>query len=171
MDNSGFGVAPASAPERPSSAEKEFAKLQLHSQIKSGANWFYWIAGLSLVNTIAALSGTNWRFILGLMLTQVIDVVASELGSVGKTAGLVADLFLAGIFVVFGLFAGKAQKWAFITGMVVFALDTCLAVLGQDWFGIIFHAYALWAIWTGLRKISELRALEAPEPPILSSSF
>src|SRR4051794_33834386 len=41
----------------------------LEKQIKSGADWFFWIAGLSLVNSFVALSGKGWGFILGLGIT------------------------------------------------------------------------------------------------------
>ena len=34
-------------------------------QLRSGASWFYWVAGLSLINTIAAFSGSSWTFIGG----------------------------------------------------------------------------------------------------------
>src|SRR5438552_15642153 len=36
----------------------------LEKQLKGGGSWFYWIAGLSLVNTVIALSGSGTRFIL-----------------------------------------------------------------------------------------------------------
>ena len=133
------------------------AALQLQTQVKTGANWFYWIAGLSLVNTIAALSGSDWRFILGLGLTQFVDAVATQVGGVGKIAALVIDFFIAGIFIVFGVFAGKAMKWAFIVGMTLFALDTLLCVLVQAWLSVAFHAYAMWAIWRGYSAIGELQ--------------
>ena len=36
------------------------------ARLKSGASWFYWIAGLSLINSISAAAGSTWRFIVGL---------------------------------------------------------------------------------------------------------
>src|SRR5512138_3090367 len=49
--------------------------MALDARIKSGAAWFYWIAGLSLINSVAALSGSKWGFILGLGITQVFDAI------------------------------------------------------------------------------------------------
>ncbi len=121
--------------------------------MKAGANWFYWIAGLSLVNTIAALSGTNWRFLLGLGVTQVVDAVAKDIGSVGKGAALVVNAFIAGVFILFGVFANKGMKWAFIVGMIFFGLDTLLEVLFSDWIGVAFHGYVLWCLWRGYSAI------------------
>ena len=45
----------------------------------SGANWFYWIAGLSLVNTILLYTGSEWVFVVGLGVTQLIDGIAIEI--------------------------------------------------------------------------------------------
>lgn len=83
MENTSFGQAPA--PD-PTSVDRQMALLELENALKSGANWFYWIAGLTLVNTIAAMSGSTWRFILGLAITQIVDVVAQDLGSTGRIA-------------------------------------------------------------------------------------
>ena len=41
-------------------------KLRLENQFKSGAGWFFIIAGLSIVNSIIILSGGSWSFIVGL---------------------------------------------------------------------------------------------------------
>jgi len=42
---------------------------ELQNQAKSGANWFYWIAGASLVNTIIFLFNGRVSFIIGLGIT------------------------------------------------------------------------------------------------------
>lgn len=96
------------------------------AQVKSGASWFYWIAGLSLVNSIAAFSGSDWRFILGLGVTQLIDVLGQSIEGPGKFIALVLDLVAAGVLVLFGVFASKGHLWAFVVGMVLFALDGVL---------------------------------------------
>src|SRR5690349_21130602 len=44
-----------------------------------GANWFYWIAGLSLVNSAIFAFGGQVSFILGLSYTQVIDVFSDAI--------------------------------------------------------------------------------------------
>lgn len=157
MDNTSFGQATAPAPA-PSSADRQMELLQLENSLKSGANWFYWIAGLTLVNTVAAMSGSTWRFILGLAITQFVDAVAQDLGSTGRVAALVIDFFIAGLFVVFGVFANKQMKWAFIVGMGLFGLDTLLGVLAQDWIGVAFHVFALWAISRGYAAMKKLQA-------------
>jgi uncharacterized membrane protein YvbJ len=44
-------------------------KIQIERQMKSGAAWFFWIAGLSLINSIIIHSG--WSFIIGLGLLKL----------------------------------------------------------------------------------------------------
>ena len=53
-------------------------KLKTEGRFRNGANWFYWIAALSLINTIIVFSGGDWAFFFGLGVTQVVDVIAVQ---------------------------------------------------------------------------------------------
>ena len=83
-------------------------KIKIENQFRSGANWFFWIAGLSLVNSVILLTGSQWDFIVGLGITQIIDtiglVIAEEIGIAGKIIAGVFDIIAAGIVVLFGVF-------------------------------------------------------------------
>jgi hypothetical protein len=149
--------SPASAPQTftpPPGASQDAA---LVSQMKSGASWFYWIAGLSLVNSIAAATGSDWRFILGLGITQVFDVLGAEMGGPGKLVVLVLDLVVAGVLILLGVLGGKRHLWTFIVGMVLLALDTILFLLAQDWIGVGFHVFVLYCLFRGLQACRQLR--------------
>ncbi|MBI5383736.1 MAG: DUF4339 domain-containing protein [Verrucomicrobia bacterium] len=87
--------------------------------MKSGGSWFYWIAGLSLVNSVVALCGSEWGFILGLGVTQIFDALGQSLGGAGKAVVLGLDAVAAGVFILFGVFARKRHTWAFVVGMVL----------------------------------------------------
>ena len=103
------------------------SKLRLERQLKSGANWFFWIAALSLINSLISVVGGDWNFILGLGVTQVIDVIAaviaeeasSDVATVVRAIALFIDLGVLAAFVVLGIFARRGNKWFFIFGMVV----------------------------------------------------
>jgi hypothetical protein len=56
-------------------------RARLAHTLKSGGNWFFWIAGLSLITSILSLSGANWRFFLSLGITQIIDGFAAGLAT------------------------------------------------------------------------------------------
>jgi hypothetical protein len=130
----------------------------LESQRRSGGQWFYWIAGLSLINSALALAGQDWRFILGLGVTQLVQELTQESGTAGIKAGIVG-LAVIGLFAVIGQRAIQGYRWAFLLGTALFALDGAIFLLVQDWVGVGFHAFALIMI---LRGYSAARQLPAP---------
>ncbi len=139
-------------------------KLKIENQFKAGANWFFWIAGLSLINSVILLTGSEWSFIIGLGITQIIDsiglVLAEEVGIAGKIVALVFDVIAAGIFVLFGVFAKKRYTWAFVVGMILYAVDGLIFLLVMDWLSIGFHIFALFCIYGGFKASRKLADLE-----------
>jgi hypothetical protein len=127
------------------------------ARMRVSASWFYWVAGLSLVNSIMAFAGQSWRFIFGLGITQIIDEFASQMTGSGKMIALALNVAAAGIFVLFGFFAHKGHTWAFIVGMVLFALDGIILVLASAWLGVAFHAYVLFRLFQGFTACRELK--------------
>ena len=136
----------------------------LSQRARSGANWFYWIAVLSLVTSILSLSGSRWHFILSLGSTQIIDflgnTIAERLGNAAKVIAFVLDIFITGIFAGLGWMAGKRHLWAYILGMVLFGLDGLLLFLDQDWISAIFHALVIYWIFRGFQAAQQLATLE-----------
>ncbi len=153
-------------------------RLVLQGRMRSGMNWFYWIAGLSLINSGTYLFGANFTFVIGLGITQVIDgiftTIAQELGSGAewlRVVGVIIDLCVAGLFVLIGYVGRKRVRWPAIVGMVLYALDAVLMLVFKDFFGAAFHAWALFAIWTGLKAMRQLEAFEkAANPQIIGNS-
>ena len=146
---------PASPPSAPSSA----AHPALERQRRSGGQWFYWIAALSLINAVLAFSGQHWRFILGLGVTQLVQEMAAS-GSGGTIGGLVGVALIV-VFAVLGQRAVVGHRWAFVLGMILFGLDGLLFVLIQDWIGVGFHAFALVMIGRGYTAARQLPPLKA----------
>lgn len=143
----------------------------LERRYKSGANWFYWIAGLSLVTSIITFTGGSWRFLISLGTTQVIDGIAAAIaGEVGGSApqfiALVMDVFLTAIFVLFGVLANKKLLWAYILGMAAFVVDGLVSLLIQDFVGVIAHVVVLIFMVPGFmagRKLIELEQAMAAQ--------
>ena len=100
------------------------AKAILIRRTQAGANWFFYIAGLSVVNSIIFLLHQNIQFVVGLGTTQVINALSK-----GSVPGIVLGVIVAGIFALFGVFARKGQIWAFWVGMVLYLLDGLLILL------------------------------------------
>ena len=154
---SGPVTTPAPVTMQPVNAAAAGELAELEKRIKSGASWFYWIAALTLVNSVAIYSGREWGFILGLMFTQIVDHMARAGGL--PVAALVFDLFAVGVFILFGVFAGKRHLWAFIVGMLIYGVDGLLAVIGQVWIGVAIHAFAMFCLFVGLKAALRFRQL------------
>lgn len=142
-------------------------KYTLEQNIKRNLNWFYWIGGMSILNSIISATGSGITFVIGLGLTQVIDAIASgaaaELGSGGiivQIIGWVLNLVIAGFYLVEGALAKKHIKWFIILGMVFYALDAVLLLVFQDFLSALFHGLGLFGIFKGLQLIGSLKTLE-----------
>ena len=139
--------------------------LRIEKRFKSGANWFFWVAGLSIINSIIMHSGGQWGFIIGLGLTQFIDGIGLELareaGNLGIVITLILDGLAAGIFIAFGAFARKGYNWAFIIGMILYALDGMIFLLAKDYIGAGFHLFALFFMYGGFKANKSLKTAES----------
>lgn len=143
----------------------------LTKAIKGGGSWFYWIAALSVINTVTSMVGWDGSFLLGLGFTQLLDGFAKEIGRNAMYVIVPINLIVSGAYVLFGYFSCRAAKWAFVTGIVLYSLDTLLVgalLLGPVESGIIFmlafHAWALYSMSKGLKAVGLLQKLEAQQP-------
>lgn len=158
------GGAPETAPPVSPVAQEQAAAEALRAQHRSGASWFFWIAGLSLVNSVLALTGASMRFIFGLGITQVADALGgvAEGGGSGLAKGVAfgISLVVAGFVALFGWAALRRIHALYVLGMVLYVLDGLLTLVFQDWLGAGFHAFVLWGLWRGLAASRQLRRIE-----------
>lgn len=153
----GSGTSPSLDPV--SSAQIQ-QRMLLGQRLRGGASWFYWITGLSVINSIIVFSGSHWHFLAGLGITDVITYMAHKAGSAGTALAIIFNAFAMALFVLFGVFAHKRHTWAFLVGMTVYGLDALILLLGPDWFSIAFHAFALFQMFKGMQAGFELTELE-----------
>jgi len=163
--------------------------IQDHAKaFESGAKWFYWIAALSMVNSLIHLSQSDFTFVIGLGISQIVDGIAlaitQEAPEASNTIQLIAlalNGVFSGIFALFGWLALKRKGWAFVVGMAFYLLDGLLFLLIQDWLSLGFHVFALVCIgkgYIGLSKlnragVSVLPESESPlvlQPPVGTSA-
>lgn len=147
----------------------------LQQRCKSGARWFFWIAGLSLITSIVSFLGGGFAFFLSLGTTQIIDGfargLARELGDATKIVGLVLDVLVAGVFVLIGWLALKRHLWSFVVGMILFMLDGLILLAFQIWISFAFHLLVVFWVFKGYQAGRQLAALEietqaaSPPPP------
>lgn len=140
------------APET-QNVNKEVVQMNMDEAIdnvRQKAYWFYWIAGLSLINTFLAAKGMI--FIAGLAAAQIIDSVFIELtGDVNYIASLLAPI----AFIVLGYFAAKLNRWAFIVGGIFYLLDGFIYLAFQEWLAAGFHGFVLYKLYQGYKAITE----------------
>lgn len=145
---------------------------QLAARVKSGANWFYWIAGLSVINSLIFAFGGQVAFVAGLGFTQLIDAViqasVEDLGSPGlKAVAIVFSLVFVIVFALAGYFANKRFFTAFVIGVIIYGADTALVLFLLDsYIMAAFHAFALFFMVRGLMACRQLNAAMATTAPL-----
>jgi hypothetical protein len=139
----------------------------LERRMVSGADWFFWIAGLSVANLITAQVG--FVFLFGTLgSVEWISRLAWQSGANGGAITLAAQIAIAGLLCLFGIFGRRGQCWSFFAGMAVYALDGVLLALSDSssisgWLNIGFHIFALLGIFAGLKACNQLNAGPAPK--------
>lgn len=141
----------------------------LENKFRKGIGWFFWIAGLSIVNTISYLSGAKFAFVVGLGATQFVDGLMAgistqlvESATLIRAIGVAIDLVIAGLFVLFGYLGRKRNRGMIVAGMVLYVADAILLAVFKDFMSVAFHAIALGAIWGGLKALNQMEALDRP---------
>jgi len=128
-------------------------------RLKSGARWFYWVAGLSLANTVAALSGGHLPLAAGLGVIRVVEAVARKAGAVAAPPALAINAMAAGAFLIIGLWSNRCNQLVFGIGVVLYAADGVLLLPSRDWSSVAFHALALFFLCRGFAAGQQLRVL------------
>ena len=150
------------------SAFDDVAANEYRQHSISGARWFFWVAGLSIVNSIIIMNEGNWAFLAGLAVTEVISGLAlglsTELGTSVTIIAFVLDVFVAGIFALFGWFAQKGETWAFVVGLILYVLDGLIFVVFQEWLSVAFHAFVVYCLIRGLRANQNWKASQVQSP-------
>lgn len=124
----------------------------LEQRLARSANWFYWIAGLSLVNVFASQS--NYEFVLG-------SGAVEAAPAFGTIAAIVIDSCIIGGFAVLGYLAARRHTWAFVLGMVLYALDGLIFLFAKDWLAAGFHAFVLYVLFLGVQASIALNRIPA----------
>ena len=107
------------------------------AKIKGITIWFYIIAAFQVVAAFLAWS------------TGAADPTLA----VGATALVGLDLLIGALFVAFGYFAGKRRPWAFVAGIVLYAVRTALQLaFAFNPIVLIIRAFLIFRIWQGLQS-------------------
>ena len=141
---------------------------QLHARGTSGAGWFFWIAALSLINSVILLSGGDRHFVVGLGVTFIADAVAQgvadqnpEVAGVAKGIAFGFTVFVAAVVCLFGWLSRRPILPIFALGMILYLLDGLIYVKFGDWMSVGFHAFVLFGMWNGFNAYRQMKAMKA----------
>jgi hypothetical protein len=138
---------------------------KLNTAYQSSAHWFYWIAGLSALNSVLAAFGAGFVFVIGLGITQALGGIGlaldGPLGPAARFALLPLEFLVAGAFVGAGILALKGHRWAYITGTALYGLDALLCLAAGAWVELAFHGFVLFCLAAGLGAAAQLAKLRA----------
>ncbi|MBC7820905.1 MAG: hypothetical protein IAG10_28815 [Planctomycetaceae bacterium] len=144
------------------------AFMALKQNGDAGANWFFWIAALSLVNTAMAHGGADRHFIIGLSITAIVDAIAQAIGKENPEAATLAmgiaigfSVCVAVVVILFGWLARKRILWVFGIGMGLYLLDGLAYLALSDFLSAAFHGYALFSMSRGFGAYRQMAQLEA----------
>ena len=125
-------------------------------QTQQGGDWFFWVAGLSVVNAVLLLAHAPFGFFFSL----------GAAGFAARTGGglptyLAVVVVASAVIGLCGLFARSGARWAFLVGMGLYALDAIVCLSMGKYLEIAAHAYALFRIFQGFQAAGQLAALRA----------
>jgi hypothetical protein len=144
---------------------------KLEGAVRAAANWCYWIAGLTVVNAIAAATGSEFGFPMGSLFGMTAMQAAAGASAVAKGAAIIFNLGVVGFFVVMAIFARKEHRWAFVVAFVGYLLDSLILAIAPDVLSIALHALALFFLGGGIFTVKALRtaraAAAAAPPPLV----
>jgi len=129
------------------------ARVALVRRVEKGGRWFYWIAGLSLINFALYAIGSDLGFALGTAIDWFLDGV---LQAFAPSFTWLAHVVTIALFVFLGMRATAGATWAFVVGGILYAIDGLVFLLVADWIAIAIHAFALFGIVSALRALRKL---------------
>jgi hypothetical protein len=163
---------PDTGPDAQSAEQQEVRRrMLLLRRAKGGINWFYWVAGLTIINTIIFVTGRIPNYFLGLGVAQLVDgytvAVANgtEIAPLMHWVAAAMDLLLSSIFLLFGYRGQRSYRSWIVAGIVLYTLDGMVFLLLGVWLGVAFHAFVIYSLVRGLRAMDELNRIGPPGPP------
>ncbi len=166
-DASDDDAGPAPAPILDARAIAAIERAARLEPIRASAGWLLWIAGLSVVNVVMTVAGTQWSFAMGLVLSQLIaaigNVVAEGMATpvVAWIGGWIAAIPALGFAVLYP-FARDGRVWALALGTLAYAGDFALLLAlmadsgEMDPLGVGMHVWATFSLWTGWQAARKL---------------
>jgi hypothetical protein len=137
--------------------DDDSARHVTRTSVLHGADWFFWIAILSLINSLIVFYYQTPNTPLALGITRWLDGTTSGFNASMTTGGLITNLFVAAVLAVFGLLSRRGSDIAFVVGIFLYIIDAMLVIGLRDFFGFGVHLIALFFLVKGLLASRHIR--------------
>lgn len=132
-------------------------ELKQKNLILGGASWFLWIGILSTLNLIALIIHQNLQFIAGLGINYFIlgmmDGIRRATGVNLILLGYALTFIVSGLFIFIWKKSKQENKAIYLTGLIIYGLDTIIFVFTKEWFSLGFHVFALLMLGNGYNAL------------------
>jgi hypothetical protein len=137
--------------------DNDSARHVTRSSVLHAADWFFWLALLSITNTLVVYYYQTPNTPVALGLTQWLDGTSGVFNGVMSSGELLTNILIAGVLAGFGLMARRGSDLAFVVGIFLYVIDTFLTMGLGDFFGFGVHLTALFFIVKGLLASRHIR--------------
>ncbi|PYS97744.1 MAG: hypothetical protein DMF63_18940 [Acidobacteria bacterium] len=137
--------------------DDDSARHVTRTSVLHGADWFFWLAILSAINSLLVYYYQLPNTPVALGLTQWLDGTSSGFNATMSTSALVTNLLVAFVLAGFGLVARRGSDIAFVVGIFLYVIDAFLTIGLRDFFGFGVHLIALFFLVKGLLASRHLR--------------
>jgi hypothetical protein len=138
------------------------ARFSTARSVKSGANWFFWVAVLSVINSLIVYYFGLKNLFFALGITQWVDGTGGAFTNQGTApalneTGLAVDILIAAAFAGFGYLARHRHDVWYVIGLFLYVADAMLSLGLKDFFGSFFHLLPLFFLFKGLLASRHVR--------------
>ena len=137
--------------------DDDSARHVTRTSVMHGANWFFWLAILSVINSFVVYFYNIPNTPVALGITQWLDGTTAGFNSSMTPGWLIINVLIAGAFAVFGLLARKGSDVAFVLGIFLYVVDAMLMIGLRELFGFGVHLIGLFFLVKGLLASRHIR--------------
>lgn len=137
--------------------DNDSARHVTRTSVMHAADWFFWLAILSVINSLIVYYYQIPNTPIALGITQWVDGTTSGFNATMSTSALVINILIAAALAGFGLLARRGSDIAFVLGIFLYVIDAVLMIGLKDFFGFGVHLIALFFLVKGLLASRHIR--------------
>jgi hypothetical protein len=137
--------------------DDDSARHVTRSSVLHAADWFFWLAILSIINSLIVFYYQIPNTPIALGITQWLDGTSGAFNGAMSSGELLINIVIACVLAAFGLMARRGSDIAFVVGIFLYVIDSMLIIGLRDFFGFGVHLLALFFLVKGLLASRHIR--------------